>query len=718
MSESTDSVLDGAYQQHLRALARYCERHVEIALEQDRKGAAIPPLMKHLSEVLDYEIAHARQRSGHNEIPSNAAGLADCDASAIATIPEAIAVADHLRQHLTQGQLQNLQVKNVDECPFFHDDRCLIYKVRPLLSRLGQGEENSRCKRMQDPVSAPNPAIRIDAAAHAVEHGLRVGLRFEGLDSEHVNLAKAVLAILRRPAFSQDYVDGRALLQEHKQPIANDPVKAFHVSGGARPASEPDEIGKEPTGYVPPIAERSLREYYDLALKQGLFKDAIQTLRLGTPAQEIARIVVPRVYNSQEEIAEWRESYVCALRAFAEQDYEPGDAFNAISMHRTASLAYQGMNDKEIMIENGKIMSGITERAFPEFLQPIPTRKRNGKIRLGYLSANMHGSNGCRWSLGWLANHGDNIETFAINVGTVQDKVTQQFMASADHYFHLVRSIPHNARFIRSLELDCLIITDIGLHGFNTSYATMRLAPIQATAWGHPVTSGYPEIDFYLSSELMEPPNGQEHYSERLVRLPNTGLCYSELEDFPRKTRSDFGLPEGGPLVVNVQTKPKLLPQHDHLYREIAEKAKTSIVFLEGPQPCDTIVTKRRMEKAGVPAIWIPHLRRLDFLALLELADVSLDPPLWSGGNTTIEALALGTPVVTLPGPFMRGRHSYAFLKQVYAEGLIAASEEDYIALAADFDRQREGMKSAEPRALFNDRSPVEFLDLFLEDCV
>jgi predicted O-linked N-acetylglucosamine transferase (SPINDLY family) len=121
------------------------------------------------------------------------------------------------------------------------------------------------------------------------------------------------------------------------------------------------------------------------------------------------------------------------------------------------------------------------------------------------------------------------------------------------------------------------------------------------------------------------------------------------------------------------------------------------------------------MERAEAPTIWLPHLKRPEFLALLALADVSLDPPLWSGGNTTIEALTLGTPVVTLPGPFMRGRHSYAFLKIANAEGLIATDEEDFVALASDFDRQREAMREAEPGALFNDRLTVELLDDFLE---
>ena len=50
--------------------------------------------------------------------------------------------------------------------------------------------------------------------------------------------------------------------------------------------------------------------------------------------------------------------------------------------------------------------------------------------------------------------------------------------------------------------------------------ASLRLAPAQATSWGHPTTSGLPSIDYFLSSELMEPPNADEHYTERLIRLP------------------------------------------------------------------------------------------------------------------------------------------------------------------------------------------------------
>ena len=61
-----------------------------------------------------------------------------------------------------------------------------------------------------------------------------------------------------------------------------------------------------------------------------------------------------------------------------------------------------------------------------------------------------------------------------------------------------------------------------------TQLAALRLAPIQCVTWGHPVTSGLPTVDYFLSSELMEPKDGQDHYSERLIRLPGIGVCYAK----------------------------------------------------------------------------------------------------------------------------------------------------------------------------------------------
>jgi predicted O-linked N-acetylglucosamine transferase (SPINDLY family) len=380
----------------------------------------------------------------------------------------------------------------------------------------------------------------------------------------------------------------------------------------------------------------------------------------------------------------------------------------------TFEIAYQQLDDRALMSELGDILvNNFAAKAFPEYSRPIEKRRASGKLRLGYISRNLSASNGGSWALGWLKNHGEDIETSAFFLGQRLDETTSEFKRHAHKFFHMPDDPAANASFIKSLNLDALIYTDLGMDPLNHLYATLRLAPVQCTAWGHPVTSGLPTIDYYLSSELMEPPNGDAHYREKLVRLPGTGLCYSE-KPYPasRLVKADFGL-DDGPLLLCCQNPMKLHPRWDFLYREICERTGRPIVFT--PYLFKNVrILEERMQKAGVKAIWTPSMTASDFLGLLRLADMSLDTPGWNGGNTTIQALSNGIPVVTLPGEFMRGRHSLAFMKQCGADGLIADSPERYSDLAVNHEEARAALSKANPEALFNDAKPVAGLDAVL----
>jgi len=50
--------------------------------------------------------------------------------------------------------------------------------------------------------------------------------------------------------------------------------------------------------------------------------------------------------------------------------------------------------------------------------------------------------------------------------------------------------------------------------------------------------------------------------------------------------------------------------------------------------------------------------------------------------NTSLESFAVGTPVVTLPGQFQRGRHTYGMYRKMGIETCVAKDAEDYIAIA------------------------------------
>jgi predicted O-linked N-acetylglucosamine transferase (SPINDLY family) len=117
----------------------------------------------------------------------------------------------------------------------------------------------------------------------------------------------------------------------------------------------------------------------------------------------------------------------------------------------------------------------------------------------------------------------------------------------------------------------------------------------------------------------------------------------------------------------------------------------------------------------------MPHDR---YIGVAGLADVILDPPGWSGGKSTLDCLAVNPAIVTLPGRFMRGRHTAAILRQIGCAATIAGSPEAYVAIAARLavdagwrGRVRQAVAERKSRA-FRDRGYIRALETFLAEAI
>jgi predicted O-linked N-acetylglucosamine transferase (SPINDLY family) len=271
--------------------------------------------------------------------------------------------------------------------------------------------------------------------------------------------------------------------------------------------------------------------------------------------------------------------------------------------------------------------------------------------------------------------------------------MTPRFKENSDHFYQIGDNLEAAANQILKDDLHVLVYTDIGMNPLATQLAGLRLSPIQCKGWGHPVTTGLPTIDYYLSSNLMEPDNGDDHYSEKLIRLPNLALAYTPPE-LPRqpKSRADFGLPGDAFVCLNSQSLFKFLPQHDDVYPMIAREIHhVQFVFLAHKDPDVTGQFMERLAKAfsahglqhEMYVKMLPRQNFPDFLSLNMASDLLLDSFDWSGGKTTLEALSCGLPVVTVPGEFMRGRHTYAMLTMMGTDATIARDKADYVKIVA-----------------------------------
>ena len=148
---------------------------------------------------------------------------------------------------------------------------------------------------------------------------------------------------------------------------------------------------------------------------------------------------------------------------------------------------------------------------------------------------------------------------------------------------------------------DVLIYPELSMDAMAGWLAAHRLAPVQCVSWGHPETSGLPTMDYFLSSEAMEPPEGQQHYTEQLVRLPRLSIYYEPPEAEPVAIeRSEFGLRPGGTVFWCAQSLYKYLPQYDCVFPHIARQLDdVQFVFIKYPYGDHiTELFRKRLDRA------------------------------------------------------------------------------------------------------------------------
>ena len=282
-------------------------------------------------------------------------------------------------------------------------------------------------------------------------------------------------------------------------------------------------------------------------------------------------------------------------------------------------------------------------------------------------------------------------------------------------YVQLPLDFQGAADVIRAAKLRVLYFWEIGTDATNYFLPHLQLAPIQCTSWGVQVTSGIRSVRYYLGSELTEPADAPQHYTEELLLSP-TLLTYQVPPQLPSpaKLRSDFGFTSRQRLYVCAQQLGKFHPDFDRFIAEILRQDGNGYFVAV----CDKYRRVTEMVQSRIAAsmpdvaervLVLPRLEFNDYLQLLNIADVLLDPPHFGGVNSTYDALALGRPVIALPSRFHRGRYTAACLRKLGTPQLIAQDTDDYVRLAiawaADRNSQLEFRKHAQQSkaALFRD---------------
>ena len=445
---------------------------------------------------------------------------------------------------------------------------------------------------------------------------------------------------------------------------------------------------------------------------------------------------IPLLEDSATDLVERRAAFARELAALETwcRTNPVQDVANVVADQQPFYLAYHEISNLGLLTHYGGLSAALMggwQRAVG--LAPPAPRARQGRIRLGIASA--HIMNHSVWSAlvrGWVERiDPERFELHLFHLGSGRDEQTDRAASLAAAFHGGMRPLLEWAKLIHGSGLDALLYPEIGMDPTTARLAAPRLAPVQATSWGHPETSGLPTIDYYLSAAALEAPGAQANYTEKVELLPGTGSW------LPHEAGTAGPVPaavtEAELRLLCPGTPFKYAARYDALIVEIARRLpRARFFFFRGPPEVLSARLEARMRaafsSAGVEferhVVFLPWQSASSFRGVLAASDLYLDTVGFSGFNTALQALCFDLPVVAREGRFLRGRLASGMLQYIGLDELVAGSDEGYVelavALASDAPRRqalRERIRTAREK-LFEDDAPVRALEAFLERAV
>ncbi len=265
------------------------------------------------------------------------------------------------------------------------------------------------------------------------------------------------------------------------------------------------------------------------------------------------------------------------------------------------------------------------------------------------------------------------------------DDATQRLRQSS----HLWRDVAmlDDAALVERIRADAIdILIDLSGHtaGNRLRVLARKPAPVQATWMGFAGSTGMSAIDYLLTDEQLVPRRYEHFYREQVVRLPLGGACFELPSDAP-PIGPPPSLHSGRITFASFNNPTKISPAARRAWGEILRRTPNSrLIFkfqgLGDPRLCEQLLHPLR--EAGI------ERERVEFqdfsplpelLALYNQIDVALDPFPYTGGTSTMLALWMGVPVVTLVGESLAARQSFSLLHRVGLDELATSSVDEYI---------------------------------------
>ncbi len=401
--------------------------------------------------------------------------------------------------------------------------------------------------------------------------------------------------------------------------------------------------------------------------------------------------------NILKAFGEVDEAVTCFERAMA---LSPGDSVWQ-SHHLICAHYNPRFSHEQLYVLHRSWAERYAAPLYPAAPAAIDDRDPDRPLRVGLVSPSFNGKIVGQFLRGVLAHlRASDLQLFAYSATVDTDDVTEALRRSVDQWREIVKLDDETAaRLIAADRIDILI--DLAGHapGNRLLLFARKPAPLQITWLDYFDTTGLATIDYLITDPRTTPPGSPQRFSEKLLYLPETRLCWTPPEFAPPV--SPGPLTQRGRITLgSFNRADKLNPELLGLWAEILARIPSATLLLKGVAYGMLEVRRHFTERFAALGVsserieWRGPSSHAELLAEYADLDIALDTFPYNGGATTCDALWMGVPVIALRAERMIARQSAAMLECIGRGDLVADSAEQYVERAVNLATDRARLAS------------------------
>jgi protein O-GlcNAc transferase len=375
-------------------------------------------------------------------------------------------------------------------------------------------------------------------------------------------------------------------------------------------------------------------------------------------------------------------------------------SYEALLMNMNYNAQYDAQT---VFCEHARFAKQFAEPLYPRISSFDNVRITTRRLKIGYVSPDFKKHSVAYFIEPVLSTHDkEGFEIFCYSDVLVPDEKTGLIQKYAHQWRNIVGlSDTQVSDLIHKDGIDILI--DLAGHtACNRLLLFARKpAPVQVSWIGYSATTGLLTMDYKIVDNYTDPPGmTDQYYSEKLIHLPKSFLCYLPNKNSPKVgelpiftiKRITFG---------SFNNLSKVSPEIINIWVEILKSLPNPHLIMKAKSFADSTTRQEVMaifEQKGISAehiellSWVPNER--EHLQLYNRIDIGLDTFPYNGTTTTCEAMWMGVPVISLCGNTHASRVGASLLSNVGIPELVARTSDEYVSIAINLAKDLQRLKS------------------------